>query len=236
MMARLWIGIVGFAAFVGAILSDASLESARVHAVDHLVAPLADAPPTDDVPAAIQKLLGGPAFKVTRGESRTVCEIWLCKQWPLAADAQPKGDVIYPFQPGQILGVARYPRKAADFRDQSIASGIYTIRYGQQPVDGAHVGTSPTRDFLVLIRAADEQSVEPLDYKTLITKSAEAAGSKHPLLLSLQRLEGAADSPLSIRHREEQDWWIVRVDGESKQGDKVTKQPLELVVVGHASE
>lgn len=206
-----------------------------VYAVDHKVEPSDAAPPKDALTPAISDLLGGPSFRVVRGASRVVCEVWLCKEWSIAADAKPKGDVLYPFQPGQVIGAVRYPRKASDFRDQVVADGVYTLRYGQQPVDGAHVGTSPIRDFLVLIKASDEQSAEPLDYKTLAKKSAAAAGSNHPLLLSLQRTE-AADSPLSIRHNEQAEWWIVHVVGDVKAGDKAAKQPLDLVVVGHASD
>lgn len=207
-----------------------------VLAVEHKVEASDAAPPKDAVPAPIADLLGGPSFRVVRGASRVVCEVWLCKEWAIAADAKPKGDVLYPFQPGQVIGVVRYPRKASDFRDQVVADGVYTLRYGQQPVDGAHVGTSPIRDFLVLIKAADEQSAEPLDYKTLAKKSAAAAGSNHPLLLSLQRTDAAAEGPLSIRHNEQAEWWIVHVVGQAKTGDKPAKQPLDLVVVGHASD
>jgi hypothetical protein len=205
-------------------------------AVEHKVEASDTAPPKDALPPAIADLLGGPSFRVVRGASRVVCEVWLCKEWTIAADAKPKGDVLYPFQPGQVIGVVRYPRKASDFRDQVVADGVYTLRYGQQPVDGAHVGTSPIRDFLVLIKAADEQSAEPLEYKTLAKKSAAAAGSNHPLLLSLQRTDAAVEGPLSIRHNEQAEWWIVHVVGQSKAGEKPAKQPLDLVVVGHASD
>lgn len=222
--------------FVATFVLATSCLVAEARAADHRVEPLTDAPPAADLPAAVAPLLGGPAFRVLRGASRTVCDVWLCKQWTLADGAQPKGDVIYPFQPGQILGVVRYPRKGNDFRDQVIAEGVYTLRYGQQPVDGAHVGTSPTRDFLVLVKATDDETPEPLDYKTLTKKSALAAGSNHPLLLSLQRPEAAAETSFSIRHREDGDWWIVRVLGQTKTGEKQEKLPIEVVIVGHASD
>ena len=165
-----------------------------------------------------------------------MCEVWLCKEWKLAAD-QPKaaGTVIYPFQPGQVLGVVKYPRKAADFRDQPIDSGVYTLRYGQQPIDGAHVGTSPTRDFALLLKAADDTAVAPLDYKAMTQKSAQAAGSAHPLLLSMQRGAGLGE-PLSIAHKEEGDWWIVHVQGQTSLNGKTEKVALEIVVVGKAGE
>ncbi|MFO0870738.1 MAG: hypothetical protein U0935_17555 [Pirellulales bacterium] len=210
--------------------------AARAQAVEHRVEVLNDAPPSGELAAPLAALLGGPAFRVLRGESRVVCEVWLNKEWPLPADAKPPGDVIYPFQPGQLLGVVRFPRKGADFRDQVIASGIYTLRYGQQPVDGAHVGTSPTRDFLVLIKVSDDDSLAPLDYKTLITKSAQAAGSKHPLLLSLQRASAEASDAPTLEHREDNEWFMVNLRGTVRTGDKKEPLPVKLVVVGKASE
>ena len=215
------------------------LVTTTVRAADHKVEPITEAPPASELAPAVAPLLGGPAFRVVRGESRVVCEVWLCKQWTIKGDL-PKtgGDVIYPLQPGQLIGVVRYPRKASDFRDQDIAPGLYTLRYGQQPVDGAHVGTSPTRDFLLLLKASDDQDVAALDYKGLTKKSADAAGSNHPLLLSMQRLpeSSATVAPPSIRHQEEHDWWIVRTEGQLKEGEKSRKLPVEVVFVGKAAE
>lgn len=220
-------------------LTTLCLTTTAVWAADHKVEPITEAPPASELAPAVAELLGGSAFRVVRGESRVVCEVWMCKQWTIKGEL-PKvgGDVIYPLQPGQLIGVARYPRKAADFRDQDIAPGLYTIRYGQQPVDGAHVGTSPTRDFLLLLKADEDKDVAALDYKALIKKSAEAAGSNHPLLLSMQRLpeSSATAAPPTIRHQEEHDWWIVRVEGQLKEGEKTRKLPVEVVFVGKASE
>ena len=49
------------------------------------------------------------------------------------------------------------------------------------------------------VSAADDTAVAPLDYKTLTQRSAAAAGSAHPLLLSMQRSSGAGEA-LSIAH------------------------------------
>jgi hypothetical protein len=206
-----------------------------VRAVDHKLEPLDEAFPADAVSEEIGKQLGNKGLRVVRGAARTVCDLWLCKEWA-AAEAKPSGDVIYPFQPGQLIGLARFPRKASDFRDQDIAEGVYTLRYGQQPVDGAHVGTSPTRDFLLLIKADQDKSPAPPDYKQLTKASAQAAGSNHPLLLSLQRLAPTTTSAPAIRHDEAHEWWIVALSGQLKQGAATKPQLLELVVVGKAAE
>jgi len=204
-------------------------------AVDHRVEPLDEAFPADAVSEEIGKQLGAKGLRVVRGASRTVCDIWLCKEW-LASETKPTGDVIYPFQPGQLIGLVRFPRKGSDFRDQDIAEGVYTLRYGQQPVDGAHVGTSPTRDFLLLLKADEDKSLAPLDYKQLTKASAQAAASNHPLMLSLQRLAPTTTTAPAIRHDEAHEWWIVAMSGQLKQGTDTTKQLVELVVVGKAAE
>ena len=217
-----------FVAVVSAIPAAALAQEYKVEKIDA-------AAPADAVSPQIAALLQPAGFKLVRGESRTVCEIWLCKEWPIAADAKTGGDVIYPLAPGQLVGVARYPRKASDFRDQEIASGAYTLRYSQQPVDGAHVGTSPSRDFLVAIPAEKDKDPAPIDYKAIVAGGKETSGSSHPAILSLQR-PGEASEALAVREDADHEWTIVRFTGKTKTGDAVKELALELVLVGIAAE
>jgi hypothetical protein len=204
-------------------------------AQEYKVEKLESAAPGDELAPEIAAQLSPAGFKLMKGETRTVCEIWLAKEWPIAADAKVGGDVIYPLTPGQLIGVARYPRKASDFRDQDIPSGVYTLRYGQQPVDGAHVGTSPTRDFLVVVPAAADKNPAVMDYKTLVAAGKETAGSAHPAILSLQR-PGESKEPLAVREVADKEWTIVRFTGQAKAGGGVKDLALEAVLVGIASE
>ncbi len=189
------------------------------------------AAPSGEVSAEVLKTLSPRGVRVVRGTSRTLCEIWLCSELPVK-QLEPQGEMIYPFQPGQLLGVVRYVRKGSDFRDQDIDKGVYTMRFSSQPVDGDHEGTSHTRDFVALISADHDKSSAVLDYKSLAKESAEAADSSHPAILSLQATRGEAP----IRHLEESDWWIVRLNSRIKSAAKVQETPLDLVVVGIADE
>src|SRR6185369_943634 len=85
------------------------------------------------------------------GKDGVVCDIWLAKDIPLAAGFKPTLEIKYPFVPGQLMGAIRFPEKSSpgDFRGQNIPAGTYTLRYGQQPNDGNHLGTSDVRDFLL---------------------------------------------------------------------------------------
>jgi len=200
-------------------------------AQDHRVAK-ADAPvPADAIAPEIAGLIAPGGLKVTKGDSRLICELWLAKEWPVAADAKVGGEVLYPLTPGQIVGVVRFPRKASDFREQDIPAGTYIARYAQQPVDGAHVGTSPTRDFLALLPAAKDRDPKAIDFKTLTAISKETTGTAHPAILSLQKAEGS--EPLSIREDSDRQWVILHFVGKISGGKEL---PMELVVIGKAAE
>ena len=211
------------------------LAAATVLAEDAKVAKL-DAPPAvGEISPEIAALLSPTGFKVTKEGTQPVCEIWLAKEWPVSGDASATPEILYPFAPGQFIGVARYPKKAADFRDQDIPAGVYVLRYGHQPVDGAHVGTSPTRDFLLLMPAAKDRNPATPDYKTLTGISKETTKTAHPAILSLQRpAEGGG--ALSIREDMDHGWTIVRFMGKVKQGGSAKEILVELVVVGKSAE
>jgi hypothetical protein len=204
-------------------------------AQDYKVAKIDTPAPVGEISPEIAALLQTTGFRVAQGDSQVLCEVWPAKEWPIAADAATSAEILYPLTAGQLIGAARFPRKAADFRDQEVPAGIYVVRYGQQPVDGAHVGTSPTRDFFVLIPAAKDRDPQVLDYKALIAASKQTTGTEHPGILSLQK---PADSggPLSIRHEADKEWTIVRFVGKVKQGGATKDLPVELVVVGKAAE
>lgn len=219
------------------LLTFAFLVSVSFHsltAAEHRVEVLKEAPPADELSKEVAEQLGTRGIRVIRGTSRTVCDLWFCESWEVSE--KPSAGLLYPFQPGQLIGVARYPRDGSDFRDQDINEGVYTLRYALQPVDGAHIGTSPTRDFLLLVKAEDDKSAAPMEYEDLVIKSSEAAESTHPAMLSLQRITDKKAKTPSISHNEDHDWWIVRGQGTAIVDKKKSALPFKLVVVGVAAE
>jgi len=191
--------------------------------------------PADALSEEVAATLNAEGVKVVKGESRTVAEFWFCKSWPTQADFKATDAVAYPFAQGQLLGVVRFKNKASDFRDQEIAKGVYTLRYAQQPVDGNHVGTSPTRDFLLLIAADADKSAKALDLQALTEQSAAAAGSKHPAMLALKSAKGDGAKP-TLTHDESAELWIATIAGKAETGGKPSTLPIGIVVVGHAAE
>jgi hypothetical protein len=205
------------------------------HGQDYSVEAIQGAPDTDEISADVLALISNQGVRVKRG-SRTAAEIWLLKEWSIDAGFEQSDQRLYPFAPGQLIGVLHFGRRGSEFRDQQIESGWYTLRFGLQPVDGNHEGTSPTRDFLLLVKAAQDSTDKQWDEKELHKASAEAAGATHPAMLCLQPPEEQGETP-SLRHDQGTDWWILRAMGKSQAENEPAKEiPIELVVVGHATE
>lgn len=212
----------------------ALLASAPALGADYTVSAASGGPAEDQFSAGILKQIGSQGIKVARGK-RTLLEFWPASEWVVKSDFKPSAEVLYPFELGQLVGVAQYKSKATDFRGQEIKPGAYTVRYGQQPVDGNHVGTAPTRDFFLLLPAGEDQDPVVLEKETLFKESADAAESSHPAILYMQ---AASSSPgeLSIEHDEQHDWWIVSLANAAKAGDNKSQLPVKLIVVGQGQE
>lgn len=193
---------------------------------------LTDPAPSATLSKEVADKLGATGIRVSR-DGMPFCDLWLCKSWVAIADFKPTAEVAFPFKPGDLIGVVKYVKRGSDFRDQDIKTGLYTLRYAQQPVNGAHVGTSLTRDFCLLTEAAKDKSGAVVDYETLTKRSSEAAGSAHPALLCLLKPASDGAAP-GIRHDEEHDWWVVSFQSQLEK-DK-TPLAVEMVVVGKAAE
>jgi hypothetical protein len=207
--------------------------SPTVRAADG-VESLKEAPPKE-VSADVAKVLSDTGYRVT-ADGKVVCDIWLAKQWTAKARFTPTLSMLYPLEPGELIGAIRYPKRAGDFRNQQIRAGVYSVRFGLQPEDGNHVGTSMTRDFLVLLPAAkDTRPARIGDVMMLFKQSAEVTRSTHPAILAVLEVPADAKSP-AVRHLEDRELWSVRLTGKSKAGERTSDLPIEFVVVGHAPE
>jgi hypothetical protein len=204
-------------------------------AADHQAVVLEEGPPKDELSPEMADALQQQGIAIKRG-SRTVAEIWLGKKWRIQPGFQPTFELLYPFSEGELIGVVRYPRAGNDLRDQEIASGVYTLRYGLQPVDGNHVGTSPTRDFLLLLPAEQDKSVAAIGPEALVEHSTEVSLTSHPAILGLQPTQEPAGDLPAIRYHEANDWWIVQFVGQGEADGKTQDVRVDVVVVGVAME
>jgi hypothetical protein len=181
--------------------------------------------------AEVTQALGKDGYRVSGPEGPMV-DLWLAKDIAAKKDFQPTLNVKYPLQPGQLIGVLQVNQGTAfsDFRKQAIAPGVYTVRYGQQPVDGNHVGTSDFSDFLLALPAAIDKSPKAVgDVKDLQTRSSAAAGTAHPAILQLLPNE---EKPVEAKlvHDADREFWTLDFAGGSP------PIPFKLVVVGAGAE
>ena len=202
---------------------------------DFSVEVVENGPDAGEVSADLVALMSNNGYRIKNG-SRTTGEIWLLKQWEVDPAFEKTMERLYPFTPGQLIGLLHFNRRGSDFRDQTISSGWYTLRFALQPVDGNHVGTSPTRDFLVLVDAGQDAADRDWGEEDLNRASAGAAGSTHPAMLCLQAPEETSEA-VGVRHDEANDWWILQALGKGVGSDDKPKDvSIEIVVAGHALE
>ena len=160
--------------------------------------------------------------------------VWLVKQLEAKADFKPSLSVKYPLTPGQLVGAIEVVKKSefTDFRGQDVAAGIYTLRYGQQPVDGNHVGTSDLADFLLAIPAKLDTDPALLKMSEAMHKlSAKTSGSNHPAIFSLLPPKPDEKTP-ALTHDTGKHFWILSLTANGKSGDAAVKVPLRVVIVG----
>jgi len=136
-----------------------------------------------------------------------------------------------------LLGVLQFTNEGHDYRDQSITKGVYTLRYGLQPVNGDHLGVSTYRDYSLLLPASKDKSLVAPARKQLEERSAESAGTSHPaVFIMLMAPEGASKTLASIvRDAEKGTWSVVlplalTVKGQSES----IVHPARLVIDGAA--
>jgi hypothetical protein len=224
--------------FTASLCTAVAALCASAMAAEYEAVVLEEGPPAEELAPAIAESLQPTGIAVKRGENRTVCELWLRKEWPVKPDFAPTLQLLYPFREGELIGVIRYSRRGNDFRDQEIAGGVYTLRYTLQPVDGNHVGTSPTRDFFLLLPAEQDKSIEPIEADEIVLQSLEVSQTAHPALLALQSPQKDVSKLPAMRHDETHDWWILQLAGHGGKGEdgKPGDVRADLVVVGFAAE
>ncbi len=173
-----------------------------------------------------------PTGQVISLGDQVVCTFWFAKTPALRAKFKPTLTVKYPFTAGQLVGVLEVKSEEfSDFRGQPVKEGVYTLRYGLQPQDGNHVGTSETSDFLLAIPAASDTDPAPIKVPNLMKRSAKATGSNHPAIFSLLPPDDVPEAA-TLTHAEEKEFWIYQFHLSGQQGDETIKVPCQLVVIG----
>jgi hypothetical protein len=196
-------------------------------------------PPPESVSVEIRNVLNGQGHRIQDDQGRTIADIWLRKGIPSSEKpGGPKGAVQFPFlADGELIGVVQFATEGHDYRDQPIAKGVYTIRYGLQPVNGDHLGVSTNRDYTLLLPASKDQSPALPPRKQLEARSAESAGTSHPaVFLLLAAPPDSSKSAASVIHDAEKNTWsvVLPLSVQVKGHGEPVAYPVRLVVIGAA--
>jgi hypothetical protein len=205
-------------------------ESLKVQAVKQ-------APPTAIGPEILRGL-DSQAYRIQDEQGGDFARVWLRQATPVSeTPGGPKGTIQFPFlADGELLGVLEFAREGHDYRDQPIAKGVYTMRFGLQPVNGDHLGVSTYRDYVLLLPAAKDRTPAAPNRKQLEQRSAESAATSHPAsFLLLMAPPGAKPEPSVLHDTEKQTWSVIlplrlQVKGN---GEPVV-YPVQLVLIGAA--
>lgn len=182
-------------------------------------------PPTD-VAAPILATLNKGGNRIVADNGSPYVEIWLRSTMPTGPNTGESSVTLPTIPPGALLGVIRFAVKGSDRRGQNIAAGVYTLRYGNYPVNGNHQGVAPQRDFLILVPATLDKSADPIsDFDALMTLSRKASGTPHPAVLSFWKAD--ADDKPGFAKQGEKDWVLTTNLGDTK---------VSIILIGKSEE
>ncbi len=226
--------ILPLAVLSGALLSvswraGAADAAYKVHA--------SDAPPPQELSQAVREVLNPDSLHVI-GVDGSFCHLWLRRDIPPGATLNRGMGIAFPqLAEGTLIGAIRYDGDANDYRNQDIKPGVYTLRYGLQPMDGNHQGTAPFRDFLLLVPSSVDVSPAAMKESDLLDASRKTTGTTHPAILSLIPAESAPVAIPAITHVTEGDFWVLFFRAAvpaaaASPGPSV----MGLVIAGHAPE
>jgi len=110
-------------------------------------------------------------------------DFWWVKSLPLTSASN--GVSWEAVQEGTLVGAVKVSASYPDIRGRTIRPGIYTLRYAVQPEDGAHLGVSPYRDFLLIGPASADDSTAALGHDGAVALARQTLGASHPASWSL---------------------------------------------------
>ncbi|MDQ6676627.1 MAG: hypothetical protein M3Z09_04955 [Acidobacteriota bacterium] len=175
-----------------------------------------------EVPAAIASAMQAPGVKILSPAGEVFCEVWMMKTTPQGGSST-ESDVTLPTIPiGSLLGAVKFPAKGTDRRGQVIPAGIYLLRYVLMPVNGAHLGAAPQRDFAAMVPAAsDKGPSSKVTVDQVVAMSIKVSGTSHPAVLSLAPGSGKTGFTKEGDH----DWTL---------NTKIGDLPVAIILVGKA--
>jgi len=160
-------------------------------------------------------------------------EFWFRSPVPVKAKPASLAKCLDAIRQPTLIGVVQVHQELRDYRDDELYEGVHTIRFGLQPEDGNHLGTSEFSYFAVLIPTKLDCELDGIGtYKKLTKKSSQETSSEHPMIMSLRPVK-SADGELPSLHEPAPDHKSVRIKLPAKTADgSKTEIVFELVYEG----
>ena len=209
------------------------LQFARTSPAAELTLKIAEKEPPQEIDSSIRPALQSKAIQLLDGD-RLVFEFWFRAEISLKAKPESAEKALQAIPEAALFGVVAVHQEQRDYKDNEFAPGIYTMRFGLQPQDGDHLGTSDHPYFAVLIPAKTDTKLEGISsYKPMVKASGKVTASGHPAILSL-RPASSEDGEIPKLNEPIADHKSVRVKVPAKVADKDEKASLvfELVYFG----
>jgi len=208
-----------------------------VVAVNHsqagdLTIKVADKAPPAEIGEPIRKTLQPKTIEVLDGD-KPAFEFWFRSDIPLKSKPAAVNKALDCIQETVLLGAVSVGPGQRDYKDNEIAPGIYTMRFGLQPQDGDHLGTAEFPYFAVLVPAASDTQPDGIkSFKEMTRASGKNTASNHPVVLSL-RPTSSDSGALPSLSEPAAEHKSVRVKVPARAGEEKTSVVFELVCKGH---
>ena len=185
----------------------------------------ADPLPEDKITETIRSTIMSKGVRVNGPDGKSVAEFW-GRSTPFSGEPVVEFGVRFETIPeGAFLGIARFPEKGSDFRQQTVPPGLYTMRYGLHPEDGNHMGVAASRDFALLTPIAeDPEPSKNLGFDELVAMTLRV-GNPHPTIVRVELPEGEEAPHL---WENEYEHWVLDLEA----GGEL----IGFVVHGHSEE
>jgi hypothetical protein len=179
-------------------------------------------PPPSELAPAVAATMQKDGYKIVAANGTAFCEVWFRTAAPSGPKSTEDGVTLPTIPQGAMLGALRFPGRGSDRRGQNVKQGVYTLRYGLQPVNGDHQGVAPQRDFLVMVPAADDTDpASTPGFDDLMKMSRKASGTPHPAVLSMS---SSSNTTFPELKKEGDSDWALHA--------KIGALPVEAIVVG----
>lgn len=169
--------------------------------------------PDEAVPVALRPAVAEAGVRISL-DGRPAMILWPVRELPSAGAAGGYGRAFPELPKGGLVGVVEVLARWSDYRGDAVEPGAYTLRYLVEPADGAHMGVSVYRDFLLFVPAADDPGpAAVLGFDELVGLSRRASASHHPAVLALFPVPAEASPPATAENELGQPMAVIAVGG-----------------------